>query len=155
MQENNCLKLPQMSSLDWCWKNEQHLNIYYNFYHQMSLRKSKCWYSNNCLHFLKCAVPFNRVGCFEHVSKSDLSSTSNRHLWIWPHRKLELSMNFYFPLTLICRTSKSDLSRGQYYKTLRIRNLQEIERCLTKLSYGLGKHTSLLQCPCITCITNP
>ncbi len=23
----------------------------------MSLSKSKCWYSNNCLHFLKCAVP--------------------------------------------------------------------------------------------------
>ncbi len=22
----------------------------------MSLSKSKCWYSNNCLHFLKCAV---------------------------------------------------------------------------------------------------
>ncbi len=24
----------------------------------MSLNKSKFWYSNNCLHFLKCAVPF-------------------------------------------------------------------------------------------------
>ncbi len=24
----------------------------------MSLSKSKCWYSNDCLHFLKCAVPF-------------------------------------------------------------------------------------------------
>jgi hypothetical protein len=24
----------------------------------MSLSKSKCWYSNNCLHFLKCGVPF-------------------------------------------------------------------------------------------------
>ncbi len=23
----------------------------------MSLSKSKCWYTNNCLHFLKCAVP--------------------------------------------------------------------------------------------------
>jgi len=23
----------------------------------MSLSKSKCWFSNNCLHFLKCAVP--------------------------------------------------------------------------------------------------
>ncbi len=28
-----------------------------NFDHQMSLSMSKCWYSNNCLHFLKCAVP--------------------------------------------------------------------------------------------------
>ncbi len=23
----------------------------------MSLSKSKCWYSNNCLHFFNCAVP--------------------------------------------------------------------------------------------------
>ncbi len=23
----------------------------------MSLRMSKCWYSNNCLHFLNCVVP--------------------------------------------------------------------------------------------------
>ncbi len=25
----------------------------------MSLSKSKFWYSNNCLHFLECAVPFH------------------------------------------------------------------------------------------------
>ncbi len=25
----------------------------------MSLSKSKCWYSNSCLHFLKCAVPID------------------------------------------------------------------------------------------------
>jgi hypothetical protein len=37
-------------------KNEQHLNIDQNFDHQMSLSKSKCWYLNNCLHFLKGAV---------------------------------------------------------------------------------------------------
>jgi hypothetical protein len=29
-----------------------------NFDHQMSLSKSKCLYSNNCIHFLKRAVPF-------------------------------------------------------------------------------------------------
>jgi hypothetical protein len=28
-------------------KNEQLLNVDYNFDHQMSLGKSKCWYSNN------------------------------------------------------------------------------------------------------------
>ncbi len=38
-------------------KNVQHSNIDYNFDHQMSLSKSKCWYSNNCLYFLKRAVP--------------------------------------------------------------------------------------------------
>ncbi len=27
----------------------------------MSLSKSKYWYSNNCLHFLKCTVPFNII----------------------------------------------------------------------------------------------
>ncbi len=41
----------------WCLKNEQHLNMDKNFDHQMSLSKSKCSYSNNCLHFLKYAVP--------------------------------------------------------------------------------------------------
>ncbi len=39
-------------------KNELPLNTDYNFDHQMSLSKSKCWYSNNCLHLLQCAVPF-------------------------------------------------------------------------------------------------
>ncbi len=31
----------------------------YNFDHQRSLSKSNKEYSNNCLHFLKCAVPLN------------------------------------------------------------------------------------------------
>ncbi len=31
----------------------------YNFDYQMSLSKSKCLYSNNCLHFSKCVVPFH------------------------------------------------------------------------------------------------
>jgi hypothetical protein len=34
-------------------KNELHLNTDYNFEHQMSLRMSKCWYSNNCFTFFK------------------------------------------------------------------------------------------------------
>ncbi len=38
-------------------KTEQLSNIDYNFDHQMSPCKSKFWYSNNCLHFLKCDVP--------------------------------------------------------------------------------------------------
>jgi hypothetical protein len=40
-------------------KNEN-LNIAKNFDHQNSPNKSKCWYSNNCLHFLKRAVPLKR-----------------------------------------------------------------------------------------------
>jgi hypothetical protein len=44
-------KLPQMSNSHWCYKIELHLNIDYSFDHQMSLSKSKCWYSKTCLHF--------------------------------------------------------------------------------------------------------
>ncbi len=61
MQENNCLKLSQISNQLWFRKYEQHLVIEYNFYRQMSLSKSKCWYSNHCLHFLKQAVPFSHT----------------------------------------------------------------------------------------------
>jgi hypothetical protein len=43
-------------------KNEQHLNIDESFDH-ISLSKSKCWYLDNCLHFLKRAVPLF-VGLF-------------------------------------------------------------------------------------------
>ncbi len=39
-------------------KNEHHLNIDLNLDHQISLGESNCWYSNNCLHFLKCGAPF-------------------------------------------------------------------------------------------------
>ncbi len=38
-------------------KNEQRLNVGYNIYHLRSLIKSKCWYSNNCLHFLNPTFP--------------------------------------------------------------------------------------------------
>jgi hypothetical protein len=38
-------------------KNEQHLKINQNFDHQMYLSKRKCWDSNNCLHFLRHALP--------------------------------------------------------------------------------------------------
>ncbi len=36
----------------------------------MSLSKSKCWYSNNCLHFLKCVV---QLLC---IAYSDVNSYS-------------------------------------------------------------------------------
>jgi hypothetical protein len=38
--------------------------MHYNFDRQMSLIKSKCWYSNNCLLFLKRAVPFDHYNLF-------------------------------------------------------------------------------------------
>ncbi len=48
---------------------ELQLNIDYNFDHQMSLSKSKCWYSNNCLHFLKCVVPLSSYNSDQLHSK--------------------------------------------------------------------------------------
>ncbi len=35
----------------------------------MSLSNSKCWYSNNCLHFLKCAVPLLFISLFRRYLK--------------------------------------------------------------------------------------
>ncbi len=40
-------------------KMNKTFNIDQNFDHQMSLSKSIWLYSNNCLHFLKCAVPLS------------------------------------------------------------------------------------------------
>ncbi len=47
----------------------------------MSLSKSKCWYSNNFLHFLKCTVPLklNRAGYKHTRSSSAVSQQSARN----------------------------------------------------------------------------
>jgi hypothetical protein len=51
----------------------------WNFDHQMSLNKSKCWYSNNCLCFLKRSAPFNKWT--QPQGSSSLSSLyKNLHL---------------------------------------------------------------------------
>ncbi len=66
MQENRSYRLPQMSYKHWCWKNELHLNIGENFDHQMSLSKSKRWYSN-IVHISKYKDSvFVTVLCFQH-----------------------------------------------------------------------------------------
>ncbi len=41
----------------------------WNFDHQMSLSKSKCLYSNNCLHFLKCPVPLAHLSDASFLGK--------------------------------------------------------------------------------------
>ncbi len=38
-------------------KNLFPFTIDYNFDHKTSLSKKRCWYSNDCEQFLKCAVP--------------------------------------------------------------------------------------------------
>jgi hypothetical protein len=42
----------------------------------MSLNKSKCWYSNNCLHFLKCAVPL-AFFCSKIIYETDHKTAGN------------------------------------------------------------------------------
>ncbi len=42
----------------------------FNFDHQMSLSKSKYLYSNNCLHFLKRAVPLTINISFSSIKNS-------------------------------------------------------------------------------------
>ncbi len=42
----------------------------------MSLSKSKCWYSNNCLHFLKHAVPLTQEN--SKLTALLLSATLNK-----------------------------------------------------------------------------
>ncbi len=49
----------EQHTLDTNAGKQLHINIDYNFDHQMSLSKSKCWYSNNCLHFIMCALPLH------------------------------------------------------------------------------------------------
>jgi hypothetical protein len=44
-----------------------------NYDPQMYLSKSKCWYSNNCLHFLKHAVPF----IIGHFSPFEIHGTAH------------------------------------------------------------------------------
>jgi hypothetical protein len=96
MQENNCLKLPQMSNLHWCWKNEPHLNVDYNFDHQMSLSKMKYWYSNNrtarirhhcrkttVLSWHRCLNNWysnNRTSCIRHQCRKTTVLSCNRCL---------------------------------------------------------------------------
>ncbi len=51
-------------------KNELHLSIDYNFDHQMSLSKSKCWNSIVIYIFLKCTVTlaFGSSTAVEHLT---------------------------------------------------------------------------------------
>jgi len=64
-------------------KNEQHLNIDWNFDHQMSLSKSKCWNSNISLHFLKCAVRLKANFFKKYFIKSkNLQIFPNSDTWV-------------------------------------------------------------------------
>jgi hypothetical protein len=68
-------------------KNKQHLNIDWSFDHQMSQSKSKCWHSNDCLHFLKSAVPL-------------LESNFRQNLMVF-HQNIYGNMKFRYCLIII------------------------------------------------------
>ncbi len=130
----------------------------------MSLSKSKCWYSNNCLHLLNHAVALEIYGsidsCFPALVSNMRSSIEIYLHWCfschgWPtssragETHLESSACFrsripawtwnlftFWPIVYVYR--------DQYHKTLRIHNLQKIDRfCGKVVSFGLDKPTSL------------
>ncbi len=57
--------------------NEQHLNVDYNFDHQMSLN---CWYSNSCLHFLIALFHCSGLLC---LSKLVRNNKVSNYEWFW------------------------------------------------------------------------
>jgi hypothetical protein len=55
-----------------------------NFDHQMYLSESKCWFSNNCSHFLKRAVPLiggNWLGAHQG-DQIGLVSANWAYIWV-------------------------------------------------------------------------
>jgi hypothetical protein len=50
----------------------------------MSLSKSICWYSNNCLHFLKCAVPLVEIYQLGELKVIGINMYKNCKKLIWP-----------------------------------------------------------------------
>jgi hypothetical protein len=54
----------------------------------MSLRKSKCWNSNNCLHFLKRVVQFGKI----LLNTTDMSEINNE---IWTKDLIESGFFFF------------------------------------------------------------
>jgi len=91
----------------------------------MSLSKSKCWYSNNCLHFLKCAAPLSlcRVMCWASLCLTPGHINYDRESFIahdpWFSEK-----------TRICRKNIKILATKN-----QIKNLSK-EKCFWSLSLG-------------------
>jgi hypothetical protein len=78
----------------------------------MSLSKSKCWYKNNCLHFLEQAVPFvsfsgqdsmERLKEFDKNSYEAMKSLTAKNfpseaVSLWKFTQ-HLNMGFLFPVS--------------------------------------------------------
>ncbi len=81
LMEQTCRQYAQLSSL-------YYLDVYdYKFDHQMSLSKSKCWHSNNGLHFLKHTVPFRALNLVKFLVKNRRLSGTSSTTWISRGRK--------------------------------------------------------------------
>jgi hypothetical protein len=83
----------------------------------MSLSKSWCWYANNCLHFLKCAVPFIKFAKFFCYFLTLCSNIRGKT------QTLDLGMMrqvFYH-----CATAK--VRKHNYYKALRYSTHRDIQ----------------------------
>jgi hypothetical protein len=85
MQENSCLKLPQISNQLWCLKNE-HLNVDYNFDHQMSLSKQLFTFLKACCS-INCAQ--SSPGKLNHCNYSRQSGKTTT-LLVWNRGNLIL-----------------------------------------------------------------
>jgi hypothetical protein len=93
----------------------------------MSLSKSKCWYSNDCLHFLKCAVP---LITFDRIFKN-LPSSSHHCLPVWHvtllpvETHLKIVSNSVFPFWKYFHLSKIAIAgKCGVYNCLCIHNLK-------------------------------
>ena len=48
----------------------------------MSVSKSKCWYSSNCLHFLKCTVPLIQLTKIETYIQKMIKKIHFDQAWL-------------------------------------------------------------------------
>ncbi len=68
-----------------------------NFDRQMSLSKSKCWYTNNCLCFLKCAVTLEQHICVQlGFNEADTLKSSSILIYSTPQQSFTQQKKKYF-----------------------------------------------------------
>jgi hypothetical protein len=74
----SCRRCPIKTGVE---KINNSLLIYNNFNHQMSLSKSKFWYSNNCSHFSKRVVPLAPTISDTNTSNLTLNIELKQKCW--------------------------------------------------------------------------
>jgi hypothetical protein len=98
-------------SCHWCLINASvsKMSNISNFDHQMSLSKRKCWYSNNCLHFLKLCCSFVKIMLHVITTCCLIAQTRvalkfvNTDWWYWSREVMLLMLLFVVDLKkMIC-----------------------------------------------------